>query len=154
MAIEVLRYHLCNHGEKVDAFLGQHHLLICLNLKSTFAACHATTAAGLISFDSLCPETHLNLEARVDVDTLKKVVWTSVATALASMVLPVPGGPNSNTPCTPQDNCLLSTAARWLGGYNCHAGQSSVSCTTTQLPTWHAHTTQHKTLPCKGAKGL
>lgn len=41
----------------------------------------------------------LYLEARVDEDTLKKVVLHSVATALASMVLPVPGGPNINTPC-------------------------------------------------------
>ena len=30
--------------------------------------------------------------------TLKKVHCVSVATALASMVLPVPGGPNSSTP--------------------------------------------------------
>lgn len=28
----------------------------------------------------------------------KKLNWDSVATALASKVLPVPGGPNSNTP--------------------------------------------------------
>ena len=30
--------------------------------------------------------------------TLKNVVLHSVATAFASMVLPVPGGPNNNTP--------------------------------------------------------
>ena len=35
----------------------------------------------------------------MDDDTLKKVVLHSVATALASMVLPVPGGPNISTPC-------------------------------------------------------
>ena len=30
---------------------------------------------------------------------LKKVVWHSVATALASIVFPVPGGPNISRPC-------------------------------------------------------
>ena len=43
---------------------------------------------------------HLYLEASVEEETLKKVVWHSVATALASMVFPVPGGPNISTPCT------------------------------------------------------
>jgi len=38
------------------------------------------------------------LEARVEVDTLKKVVPHSVATAFARSVLPVPGGPNMRTP--------------------------------------------------------
>jgi len=42
---------------------------------------------------------HLYFEARVEEETLKKVVWHSVATALANMVLPVPGGPNMRTPC-------------------------------------------------------
>lgn len=37
-------------------------------------------------------------------DTLKKVVLHSVATALASMVLPVPGGPNISTPCRGPNN--------------------------------------------------
>lgn len=44
--------------------------------------------------------THLYLLARVADDTLKKVQPHSVATALASIVLPVPGGPNSITPYT------------------------------------------------------
>jgi hypothetical protein len=44
--------------------------------------------------------THLYLLASVADDTLKKVQPHSVATALASMVLPVPGGPNSMTPCS------------------------------------------------------
>ena len=35
----------------------------------------------------------------MDADTLKKVVPHSVATALASMVFPVPGGPTISTPC-------------------------------------------------------
>ena len=39
------------------------------------------------------------LEARLDVATLKNVVPHSVATALASIVLPVPGGPIIATPC-------------------------------------------------------
>jgi len=34
----------------------------------------------------------------VEAETLKKVVAHSVATALASMVFPVPGGPKSNIP--------------------------------------------------------
>mmetsp|Transcript_8519 Transcript_8519/g.31898 ORF Transcript_8519/g.31898 Transcript_8519/m.31898 type:complete len:200 (-) Transcript_8519:187-786(-) len=38
------------------------------------------------------------LLARVDDEMLKNVVPHSVATALASMVFPVPGGPNINTP--------------------------------------------------------
>ena len=42
---------------------------------------------------------HRYLDARVEVETVKKVVPHSVATALASSVLPVPGGPNSSTPC-------------------------------------------------------
>ena len=47
---------------------------------------------------------HLYLEARVEEETLMKWVRHSpllpaVATALASIVLPVPGGPNSSRPC-------------------------------------------------------
>lgn len=38
------------------------------------------------------------LEVSVDEDTLKKVVLHSVATALASRVFPVPGGPTRRTP--------------------------------------------------------
>lgn len=45
---------------------------------------------------------HLYLDARVDEETLKKVVFVSVATALASIVFPVPGGPNMSTPCSAQ----------------------------------------------------
>ena len=45
-------------------------------------------------------DAHLYLDARVEDETLKNVVLHSVATALASMVLPVPGGPNMSTPCT------------------------------------------------------
>ena len=41
---------------------------------------------------------YLYLDPSVAADTLKKVVLHSVATALASMVLPVPGGPNMRTP--------------------------------------------------------
>lgn len=44
-------------------------------------------------------DVYLYLLARVEEETLKKVVLHSVATALASMVLPVPGGPNMSTPC-------------------------------------------------------
>lgn len=45
-------------------------------------------------------DSPLYLEVSVDEDTLKKVVLHSVATALASSVLPVPGGPTMRTPCT------------------------------------------------------
>ena len=37
---------------------------------------------------------------------LKKVVLHSVATALASIVLPVPGGPNMSTPCTANETII------------------------------------------------
>lgn len=47
-----------------------------------------------ISF-SLSP-THLDI--RVLADTLKKVDWHSEATAFASMVLPLPGGPYNRIP--------------------------------------------------------
>ena len=39
-----------------------------------------------------------HLEARVEEVSEKKAVPHSVATALASSVLPVPGGPNMSTP--------------------------------------------------------
>lgn len=39
----------------------------------------------------------------VDDDMLKKVVLHSVATAFASSVFPVPGGPTINTPCLQKD---------------------------------------------------
>lgn len=42
---------------------------------------------------------HLYFEARVAEETLKNVVLHSLATAFASIVFPVPGGPNSRTPC-------------------------------------------------------
>lgn len=43
-------------------------------------------------------DSPLYLEVRVDEETLKKVVPHSVATALASIVFPVPGGPTIRTP--------------------------------------------------------
>lgn len=43
-------------------------------------------------------DSPLYLEVRLEEDTLKKVVPHSVATALASSVLPVPGGPTISTP--------------------------------------------------------
>ena len=43
-------------------------------------------------------ESPLHLEARVDEVSEKKEVPHSVATALASSVFPVPGGPNMSTP--------------------------------------------------------
>lgn len=43
-------------------------------------------------------DSPLYLEVRVEEDTLKKVVPHSVATALANIVFPVPGGPTIRTP--------------------------------------------------------
>ena len=62
--------------------------------------------------------------ASVDDDTLKNVVPLSVATALASSVLPVPGGPNMRTPRhglrMPWKNCgvlvLLGVGGVVVGG--------------------------------------
>jgi hypothetical protein len=45
---------------------------------------------------------HRYLDASVEELTLKKVVSHSVATARASIVFPVPGGPNINSPCAAQ----------------------------------------------------
>ena len=39
-----------------------------------------------------------HFEDSVDAETLKNVVWHSLATAFASIVFPVPGGPNMSTP--------------------------------------------------------
>ena len=63
---------------------------------------------GLISV------AHLYFEARVEEETLKKVVWHSVATALANMVLPVPGGPNMRTPCNMHPYLLTIVFAKAL----------------------------------------
>ena len=43
-----------------------------------------------------------HLDVRLAAEQLKKVVAHSVATPLASMVLPVPGGPTIQTPCNSQ----------------------------------------------------
>mmetsp|Transcript_41486 Transcript_41486/g.103662 ORF Transcript_41486/g.103662 Transcript_41486/m.103662 type:complete len:245 (-) Transcript_41486:97-831(-) len=56
--------------------------------------CRATAKSALTSF-SACP-THL--EVRAEAEMLKNRQLHSVASALASRVLPVPGGPNSRTP--------------------------------------------------------
>ena len=44
------------------------------------------------------PESPRHLLTMEEADMLKKVVLHSVATAFASSVLPVPGGPYSSTP--------------------------------------------------------
>ena len=51
---------------------------------------------------------HLYFEASVAAEMLKKVVLHSVATALASMVFPVPGGPNMSTPCMSMHTRMLN----------------------------------------------
>ena len=55
--------------------------------------------AGLYFFKTDEQVAYLYLDARVAAEMLKKVVLHSVATALASIVFPVPGGPNISTPC-------------------------------------------------------
>lgn len=70
---------------------------------------------------------YLYLDASVEEDTLKKVVLHSVATALASMVLPVPGGPNINTPCNSQDDSMLTLLLGKKHTY-CHIPQGSIEC--------------------------
>ena len=52
------------------------------------------------------------LEPRVEVEMLKKVVPHSVATALASMVFPVPGGPTIRTPWGEGGEAEI----RWVAG--------------------------------------
>lgn len=52
-----------------------------------------------------------HLEATDEAEMLKKVVLHSVATALASRVLPVPGGPYSKTPYAPLTAFTLMAAA-------------------------------------------
>ena len=48
------------------------------------------------------------LEVSVEEETLKKVVPHSVATALASRVLPVPGGPTINTPYNKEEEGIMA----------------------------------------------
>lgn len=43
-------------------------------------------------------QRHTHLDVSEDADTLKKVASDSEATALASMVFPLPGGPNRSRP--------------------------------------------------------
>ena len=59
---------------------------------------------------SLSP-THLDM--RVLADTLKKVDWHSEATAFASMVLPLPGGPYRRIPL------VGSRIPEKISGLNC-----------------------------------
>ena len=67
---------------------------------------------------------HLYLEASVDEETLKKVVLHSVATALASMVFPVPGGPNIRTPCS----IIMRRRVDGRGNERAGVGLCNMSC--------------------------
>ena len=51
-----------------------------------------------------------HLDATELMETLRKLAPASVATALASMVLPVPGGPNSKIPCGDRIPAMSSSA--------------------------------------------
>lgn len=46
-------------------------------------------------------ETHTHFDVSEEADTLKNVASDSEATALASMVFPVPGGPKRSRPVIP-----------------------------------------------------
>lgn len=72
--------------------------ILYLNFSFHFSTLHkkklTISNRSLTSFS----DSPLYLEVNVDEDTLKKVVLHSVATAFASIVFPVPGGPTINTP--------------------------------------------------------
>jgi len=80
-----------------------------------------------------CHLLYLYFEARVEEETLKKVVLHSVATALASMVLPVLGGPNISTPCT--RTCQSEFLVDKLAGYT----SVELSIFQLQKPVFHTH---------------
>ena len=48
--------------------------------------------------ERIYPKYRNTFDVMVDIETLIKLAPASVATAFASIVLPVPGGPNSSTP--------------------------------------------------------
>jgi hypothetical protein len=68
------------------------------------------------------PAAHLYLLASVADETLKNVQPHSVATALANMVLPVPGGPNSMTPCQQAGKCTNQLVRVVHGVYRLNVG--------------------------------
>jgi hypothetical protein len=63
--------------------------------------------AGQQVGDFLVDEPLGNISTKPEPDTEKKGTWASPATARASRVLPVPGGPAISTPCGPR------APARW-----------------------------------------
>jgi len=58
------------------------------------AKCLAISKRTLINFS----ESPLHFDTMLLADMLKNVLLHSVATALANIVFPVPGGPNNKTP--------------------------------------------------------
>lgn len=68
-------------------------------------------------------------DVNVDVETLKKVVPHSVATAFASIVLPVPGGPTISTPfhglLIPLKNSGIHIGSTTASSNNCLASCKS-----------------------------
>ena len=74
--------------EFTHKILSQEIIFICVNFIITISNRIRTNFS----------DSPLYLEVRVDELTLKNVVPHSVATALANIVFPVPGGPTINTP--------------------------------------------------------
>mmetsp|Transcript_20159 Transcript_20159/g.37610 ORF Transcript_20159/g.37610 Transcript_20159/m.37610 type:complete len:277 (+) Transcript_20159:69-899(+) len=67
------------------------------SMKTTHGARRRASVKTALAFFSLSPNHLFSID---EASTAKKVAPPSVATALASMVFPVPGGPNSRTPFT------------------------------------------------------
>jgi hypothetical protein len=55
---------------------------------------------------SAVPRTHF--EVREDAEMLKKVALDLLASALASMVFPLPGGPNRSKPNKHEESCEIA----------------------------------------------
>ena len=65
-------------------------------------------------------DSPLYLDVRVEEDTLKNVVPHSVATAFASIVLPVPGGPTISTPWKAKTKVMNNKQRNFAIGTLCY----------------------------------
>mmetsp|Transcript_805 Transcript_805/g.1914 ORF Transcript_805/g.1914 Transcript_805/m.1914 type:complete len:289 (-) Transcript_805:1498-2364(-) len=84
------------------------------SMKMTHGANRLASVNTALAFFSDSPNHLFSTE---DASTLRKLAPPSVATALANMVLPVPGGPNSKTPLTASR--AIPSLYKWgnLSGY-------------------------------------
>uniref|UniRef100_A0A0A9CK03 Uncharacterized protein n=1 Tax=Arundo donax TaxID=35708 RepID=A0A0A9CK03_ARUDO len=69
-----------------------------LSTSSTKIIVGATLAAKLNNARTFFSSSPNHFDVMVDIDTLMKLAPASLAIALASIVFPVPGGPNSKIP--------------------------------------------------------